>query len=147
MTSSYRIRVAALIALLLCLGTVRAAVAETKTEGSATTAQKAATAIQRVSTAVENGQVIASIEANGLLTYKTFSLHNPERVVMDLAGVTSQGTEKLIEVSSDKLARIRVGTTPESKGVRIVFDTTDRVAFQVWPTATGLRVVFSQFGK
>ena len=147
MTSSYRIRVAALIALLLCLGTVRAAVAETKTEGSATTAQKAATAIQRVSTAVENGQVIASIEANGLLTYKTFSLHNPERVVMDLAGVTSQVSEKLIEVSSDKLARIRVGTTPESKGVRIVFDTTDRVAFQVWPTATGLRVVFRQFGN
>lgn len=147
MTSSYRIRVAALIALLLCLGTVRATVAETKTEGSATTAQKAATAIQRVSTAVENGQVIASIEANGLLTYKTFSLHNPERVVMDLANVTSQVAEKLIEVSSDKLARIRVGTTPESKGVRIVFDTTDRVAFQVWPTGTGLRVVFSQFGK
>jgi type IV pilus assembly protein PilQ len=147
MTSSYRIRVAALIALLLCLGTVRATVAETKTGSPATTAQKAATAIQRVSTAVDNGQVIASIEADGLLTYKTFSLHNPERVVMDLAGVTSQVAEKLIEVSSDKLARIRVGTTPESKGVRIVFDTTDRVAFQVWPTATGLRVVFSQFGK
>lgn len=66
---------------------------------------------------------------------------------MDLANVTSQGVGSTIDVSSDKLARIRLGTTPEAKGVRIVFDTKERCAFQVWPAATGLKVVFSQFGK
>jgi type IV pilus assembly protein PilQ len=148
MPSSYRM-VAAVVALFLFMSTVRAAtVIDTKTEGPVTpvAAKKAATAINRVTTSIENGQVTASIEADGLLTYKTFSLHNPERVVMDLAGVVSKIDDKAIEVSSDKLSAIRMGTN-ETKGVRIVFDTKDRVAFQVWPTATGLKIVFSQFGK
>lgn len=142
MPSSYRVRVAAVLALLLCLGTLRGAVAfetKTKSAGSLTT-------ISRITTKNENGQIAAIIEADGPLTYKTFSLHKPERVVLDLTGARSAIQEKGIEVSSQRLERIRVGAQ-DSNGVRIVFDVKEQCQFQVQTIARGLAIYFSESAK
>src|SRR5262249_12095910 len=109
-------------------------------------AQKAATAINRITTTTDNGQISATIESDGQLAYKTFSLHNPERVVMDLANVRNAIAEKVIEVSSSRLARIRLGIQ-EQKGVRIVFDVKDPSVFQVKPQATTLFIVLNNSKK
>ncbi|MEW6731995.1 MAG: type IV pilus secretin PilQ [Acidobacteriota bacterium] len=109
--------------------------------------QKSATLVSRVTTRSENGQVIAIIEADGLLNnYKTFSLHNPERAVIDIANVRSPIAGKVIDVSSDKLQRIRVGAS-DNKNIRIVFDTKEQCNIQVEANPTGLTVYFVKSGK
>lgn len=138
MPSSYRVRVAAVLALLLCLSTVRGAAAyETKTKSAASL-----TTISKISTKSENGQVAAVINADGPLVYKTFSLHNPERVVMDITNVRSLIADKAIEVTQGKLERIRVGAQ-DANGLRIVFDVKEQCTYQVQATASGLLIFFN----
>src|SRR5436309_4364050 len=117
MPSTYRVRVAVMLVMLICLYSFNGALAfQAKTKSAVTL-----TTINRISTKTEGGQVAAVIEADGPLTYKAFSLDKPERVVLDITGVHSVIPEKAIEVSSDKLERIRVGAQ-DSNGLRIVFD-------------------------
>lgn len=108
-------------------------------------AMKPATVISRVSAKSEGGQTVAYVEADGALSYKTFSLHNPERVVLDVANVRANA-DRVIEVNSDKVERIRVGVQ-DTKGVRIVFDAKEPLAFQVSAVEKGLKVSFSSDTK
>jgi type IV pilus assembly protein PilQ len=93
----------------------------------------------------ENGQVAAIIKADGQLTYKTFSLHNPERIVMDIASAHSTIVEKTLRVSTGTLEQIRIGA--QDNGLRIVFDLKEQCAFRVQPDANGLTIVFSEISN
>lgn len=142
MPRSYRIRVAVVLALLLCLGTIRGTVAleaKTKSTGALTT-------ISRISTKQDNGQFAATIETDGPVTYKSFSLHSPERVVVDITGARTAISEKGIEVNSNNVTRIRVGAQ-DSNSVRIVFDVKDHCAFKIQNLAHGLAINFSEAEK
>lgn len=108
-------------------------------------AMKPATVISRVLAKSEGGRTVAYIEADGALSYKTFSLHNPERVVLDVANVRAN-SDRVIDVGSDKVERIRIGVQ-DTKNIRIVFDTKEPLAFQVSAMEKGLRVSFSSNTK
>src|SRR5437867_1993780 len=103
MPSIYRVKVAALVALLLCLSTVRGTAAfESKAESRAT--QKVATAINKITTAVENGQILTTIEANGLLADKTFAA--PPAAPPDNTGlVAGAGSAAKEEPKSEEVAK------------------------------------------
>lgn len=139
MPSNYRYRVAAVLAFFLCFGTAKGAAAfETK----AKSAVSAPTSISRITTKKENGRMVAIIETNGKPTYKTYSLHTPERVVMDIIGATSAVTAKGIEVAASNLERIRVGE--QDTKLRIVFDLKEQANFEVRELGNSLAIYFTE---
>lgn len=108
--------------------------------------QKSATSISKITAGADKGQTVARIEANGTLAFKTFWLHNPERLVLDLPNVDIAVADRVIEVSSDNVTRIRVGKQ-EAKGARIVFDAKQQCEHRVEPAANGIVVTFASTGK
>lgn len=140
MPRDYRVRVAVIIAMLLFMGTLKGTFAyETKAKSAVSL-----TTINNITTKAENGRIAAVIHADGPLTYKTFALHSPERVVMDITGANSGIAKKDIDTTSDKLLSIRVGTQA-TNDLRIVFDLKEKCSYQVQTLANGLAIYFSDF--
>lgn len=138
MPRDYRVRAAVIIAILLFLGSLKGTFAyETKAKSAVSL-----TTINNIITKAENGRVAAIIQADGPLTYKVFSLHSPERVVMDITGAHA-AVAKNIESVSDKLISVRVGT--QSNDLRIVFDLKEKCSYQVQNLPSGLAIYFSDF--
>jgi type IV pilus assembly protein PilQ len=126
----------AVLTLLLFLGTVNNATAtETKNPNSLIS-------INKISTKVENGQTTAFIQANGQLVYKSFALHNPERLVVDIKGVRNTFSSNAIAVTSNLVDRVRIGEQQDGD-VRIVFDLKEACAYNFQPTGEGLLVHFA----
>ncbi len=88
-----------------------------------------------------DGAVVA-LRANGSLDAQSFTLENPDRLVIDLPGVTSQVDRERIEVGSPRAARVRIGAHAEM--VRVVIDAGEMEdAFdgrRMIPTGAGLVV-------
>ncbi len=140
MPRDYRVRVAVIIAMLFFMGTLKGTFAyETKAKSAVSL-----TTINNITTKVENGRIAAIIQADGPITYKTFALHSPERVVMDITGATSGIAKKDIDTTSDKLLSVRVGTQA-TNDLRIVFDLKEKCSYQVQTLANGLAIYFSDF--
>ncbi len=70
------------------------------------------------------GQTVVRIEGDGQFSYSTFRLSDPERFVVDLAGVVNQSDHPLIPISSGPVERVRVAQfKPFPQPVsRVVFD-------------------------
>lgn len=139
MPRDYRVRVAVVLAMLLFMGTLNGTFAyETKAKSAVSL-----TTINSITTKTENGRVAAIIQADGQLSYKVFTLHSPERVVLDISGAVN-AIKKDINTSSDKITNIRVGTQ-STNDLRIVFDIKERCSYQVQALNNGLAIYFTDF--
>jgi len=84
-----------------------------------------------------------TIVGDGSFRHNEFVLKNPDRLVVDLLGVTNKVPEKSYPVAADPLERVRVAqfkTQPE-KVVRIVFDLTHPIEHKVVSDPDGIRVL------
>ncbi|MBK7996967.1 MAG: AMIN domain-containing protein [Blastocatellia bacterium] len=139
MPRDYRVRVAVVLAMLLFMGTLNGTFAyETKAKSAVSL-----TTINSITTKTENGRVAAIIQADGQLSYKVFTLHSPERVVLDISGAVN-AIKKDINTSSDKITNIRVGTQ-STNDLRIVFDIKEKCSYQVQALNNGLAIYFTDF--
>jgi len=65
--------------------------------------------------------VLIQLEADGSIwAVESFALENPDRLVIDLPGLTAPGVSKSFDVGTGRVARIRVGTHGDK--VRVVID-------------------------
>lgn len=139
MPRDYRVRVAVVLAMLLFMGTLNGTFAyETKAKSAVSL-----TTINSITTKTENGRIAAIIQADGQLSYKVFTLHSPERVVLDISGAVN-AIKKDINTSSDKITNIRVGTQ-STNDLRIVFDIKEKCSYQVQALNNGLAIYFTDF--
>jgi len=74
-----------------------------------------------------------AVMADGEIEHRSFTLTNPDRLVLDLDGVVNSVPEKIIAVGSSVLDKIRIAqfrTKPE-KVVRVVFDLESATDYEV----------------
>lgn len=76
----------------------------------------------------------------GVLTFNSFKLAKPDRIVVDLFGVKNALGQKVVPVGALGIANVRIGSTPDK--LRIVLDATEEKtpAFDVVKTDAGLKV-------
>ena len=93
----------------------------------------AATVISDVTTEVQNGVFRAFIATDGRASFKHFVLPNPDRIVVDITGVTSRVERNALEVKGGGISRIRIGQfrTADPRVVRIVFDVAKMESYEV----------------
>jgi type IV pilus assembly protein PilQ len=102
-----------------------------------------ATTLRSVESEQAKGGVVIHLVSDGMLeSAETFTLDDPARLVVDLAGMKSEVKPEKIEVGSPHVARIRVGAHADK--VRVVMDGGSTAApfegRQVLPVSTGLLV-------
>ena len=92
-----------------------------------------ATLISDVRTDVQNGTFRAFIATDGRASFKHFVLPNPDRIVVDITGVTSRVERNALEVKGGGISRIRIGQfrTADPRVVRIVFDVAKMETYDV----------------
>lgn len=92
-----------------------------------------ATMLKDVSYSNEEGKEVIVFKADGKVQYNTFTLHNPERIVVDFYNVVCKSSELQKSVNSELINKIRVAqfqTTP-SKIVRAVIDVKIQTNYKV----------------
>jgi type IV pilus assembly protein PilQ len=99
----------------------------------------------------ESGGPGASIAiiGDGYLSHRAFTLEAPDRVVIDLPGVTNSVAEKSIDVGRQPVDRIRIAQfqmNPEPI-VRVVLDVTHSVDYEVVSDDYGLRVLIDDAAR
>ena len=102
-----------------------------------------ATTLRSVEPEQAEGGVVIHLVSDGMLeSAETFTLEDPARLVIDLAGMKSDVKPERIEVGAPHVSRIRVGAHADK--VRVVMDGGSAAApfdgRQVLPVATGLLV-------
>ena len=104
----------------------------------------AATHLDRVEVVAADGSTTIDITGNGEFSYSTFRLENPERLVLDLAGVTNSAAQPTVAVGSALVDRVRVAQfKPRPDPVsRVVFDLKQASTPTIERTAHGLRLNF-----
>ncbi|MEO8502911.1 MAG: type IV pilus secretin PilQ [Acidobacteriota bacterium] len=104
----------------------------------------AATHLDRVEVVAADGSTTIDITGNGEFSYSTFRLENPERLVLDLAGVINSATQPTVAVGSALVDRVRVAQfKPRPDPVsRVVFDLKQASTPTIERTAHGLRLSF-----
>ena len=110
---------------------------ETKT---ASVPAKKATKLQKVAFASEGGANKVTFYADGKIAYKSFILHNPERIVIDLYDLNVTMKEKQTTGNTDLVDKIRVGLFQVSptKIVRAVVDIKKAANYNVSELDTAL---------
>jgi len=95
-----------------------------KSDEESSSSLKKATLLKDVSFNTKDGKDEIVFTADGKVTYKTFMLHNPERIVIDFYDLVCKSGELKKLIDTDFINRLRVAqfqTTP-SKIVRAVVD-------------------------
>ncbi len=83
--------------------------------------QLAATTLESVNAWPLAGGVVVHLRADGLLSEASyFPLEDPDRLVIDVAGVKNGVTRDRFAVDSEQVSRVRIGTHPDK--IRIVLD-------------------------
>ncbi len=90
------------------------------------------------------GQKAVHIKTTGPVEYETFSLRDPERIVVDLKNVVpGAGLPDSVEVASSTVKRIRAALfQAEPPVTRVVIDLAEPAHYHVTPTFNGLTVHF-----
>lgn len=89
---------------------------------------------------------VVRISGDGEFAYSMFQLENPDRFVVDLAGVVNTAGSETLPVTSAQVDQIRIGQfKPRPDPVsRVVFDLSQATLPTIERTADGLTVSFSQ---
>ena len=92
----------------------------------------------------DNGVLVATIALDSQTSFQHFTLSNPPRVVIDIRNarqtITTTDEQSLFPISQGGIERARIGQMGST--VRVVFDTTAQMNFQVAWSGTNLLVRF-----
>lgn len=105
-----------------------AGTAHTRAEKSASAALRVASIVQGVEVKKDGADIVAAIELDGQTSFNHFTLTKPHRIVVDVRKVSNQATP-LLSLGQDKLVRVRTGNFQGN--VRVVFDTTSPMKYQI----------------
>ncbi len=103
-----------------------------------------ATRLREIDVVADGSDSVVRVLGNGDFAYSTFLLSNPDRFVIDLAGVVNEGGRNTPPLAGDRLARVRVSqfrVQPQPVS-RVVFDLKQASAPAVERTSVGLLVRF-----
>ncbi|MGC1966268.1 MAG: type IV pilus secretin PilQ, partial [Candidatus Acidiferrales bacterium] len=99
-------------------------------------------AIEQVNLAQNGEQTEVNVVGSDKLTYHVLRLHNPDRIVLDFAGVHLKTSEKNIASNLDPVKEIRLAQfTPEVS--RVVIDLRQPAHFDINSTGNAVTVAFA----
>jgi len=106
-----------------------------------------AKSVRRVATSGQGASLAIDIAGDGAMSnYKAFRLTNPERLVIDIAGVKDRVAKSATEVNDSMVKRVRVAQF-QPQVTRVVIDLTSHAEYAVTPTGDKLRVTFGDNAK
>ncbi|MCK4430522.1 MAG: AMIN domain-containing protein, partial [Candidatus Aminicenantes bacterium] len=89
-----------------------------------------------------NNQIEVQIECKGDISYESFSLIDPNRLVLDFSGINKVSTEPVIEINDVDILSIRTSQFKPGIG-RVVFIFADEIPhYKIEETEKGLMVLF-----
>jgi len=108
-----------------------------------------ATRLRNVQVHQTDDMTVVEIAGDGEFAYSTFRLGEPERFVVDLAGVVNQSNQAAIPVGSNSVERVRVAQFKPfpSPVSRVVFDLNDHPSPAIERTPESLIVRFPKAGS
>lgn len=116
------------------------AVAETKTPTAATASASGPVRLQGVHIKDgDNGETFVEIAITGAAEYRSFTLDNPSRLVLDFKDAERAARRPLYPADSPVLADVRVGQFKRSV-VRVVADLRDNPSYDIQKVAGGVRI-------
>jgi hypothetical protein len=104
-----------------------------------------ATVIRSVRTSVSGGVLRIYIDTDGAAQFNAFNLSAPARVVLDVRGVRNLSGNKVIDLDSRFVERVRVGQ-PDPATVRIVLDITGQIPYEVIREGSSIVIVVGERG-
>src|SRR5204862_1814908 len=107
-----------------------------------------ATRLQKVDVIAADGRTTIDLLGDGEFAYSTFRLQNPDRLVVDLTGVTNASGQPTLAVGAALVDRVRVAQfKPRPEPVaRVVFDLRQAASPSIERTHNGLRLHFGEAG-
>ena len=103
---------------------------------------QAANEITDIRVQKQENQVSVFVDFNKIVTYESYTLKDPLRLVLDFKGVDKISPRELPDIYSCGVLKVRTGKPKPNTG-RVVFDFMDKIpAYQIKDTASGLQVVF-----
>jgi hypothetical protein len=104
-----------------------------------------ATFVRSVNVATTGGVIRVVIETDGAAQYKDFTLADPSRIVIDLAGLKNASGNKTLSIGAGVIDRVRIGE-PSADTVRIVIDVKTMVRYQIVREGLSLVIVIGDAG-
>ncbi|HSP35468.1 MAG TPA: type IV pilus secretin PilQ, partial [Thermoanaerobaculia bacterium] len=106
-----------------------------------------AKSVRRVTTTGEGQSFAIDIAGDGAMSaYKAFRLNNPERLVIDIAGVKDRVAKAAMEVNDGLVKRVRVAQF-QPEVTRVVVDLSSKSEYAITPTGHKLRITFGENAK
>lgn len=105
-------------------------------------------AIPVISSLAVNGNGVEVVAGTTISSYDAFRLSSPERLVVDIPGLSVKPGLQGIEIGRFGVKRLRVGMYQDK--VRLVFDAMDREGVPlhiIQKTAVGLKITFAAIGR
>ncbi|HXO22404.1 MAG TPA: type IV pilus secretin PilQ [Thermoanaerobaculia bacterium] len=126
-------------------GAVRAGTPDEPVVGPAPTG-KPATRLDAIDVVSAQGGAVVKISGDGEFPYATFALGDPDRFVVDLAGVMNHSPRSTVSVNAGPVSRVRVAQFKPlpSPVARVVFDLQHGAVPRIERTAHSLVVSFGQ---
>jgi type IV pilus assembly protein PilQ len=119
--------------------------AEPKRELKAEPPRPAASAIRSISHVVSDDLLTVNVGADGRLSYTSFRLENPARLVFDFSGVLNRVAQPSVAIGAVGVARARVAQyRPANPSItRVVFDLNGTAAHRVVEEGGSFKVYFA----
>ena len=106
-----------------------------------------AKSVRKVATTGNGAALAIDITGDGAMSaYKAFRLNNPERLVIDIAGVKDRVAKSAINVDDMTVKRIRVAQF-QPEVTRVVVDLAAKMDYAVTPSGSKLRITFGDAAK
>ncbi len=105
-----------------------------------------ATTVTAVTHAEEGVQLAVTITADGSLSYEDFFLANPDRLVVDLNGVSV--TRRNLVVEKDPVRKVRIAqfSTGTPRVARLVLDLARKTPYRIVEASDGVKILFDRGG-
>ncbi len=108
---------------------------------------KKAKSVRKLTTSGHGAALTIEIAGDGSMgNYKTFRLNNPERLVIDIAGVKDRVAKSAVAVDDTLVKRVRVAQF-QPEVTRVVVDLAAKEDYAVTPSGDKLRVTFGENAK
>ncbi len=120
--------------------------AEIKEKAGITSQGAAAAALSAISAARENGKVVVTVSAKGPVDYRSFTLSNPRRLVVDFVntGLALPFRELPVNMAAVKQIRVSQIQVDDHKVARVVFDLDDvkKINHQIVSEGQTVKILF-----
>lgn len=103
--------------------------------------------VRRVATSGQGASLAIDVAGDGGLgNYKAFRLNNPERLVIDIAGVKDRVAKPALNVNEGMVKRVRVAQF-QPQVTRIVVDLAEKTQYAITPSGSTLRISFGDHAR